>query len=265
MQAAEYLYGVLKPIVRASYLYSRDPQGCLGATGDILSDPHSSVEDKAAAYRLWGLVLRDQLDFEGARAKFHEAIDMTKSTAVRAQRSKARAWVDLGHTYLWEQRWYDAAGAYEESARLDHGWEVPHNFLGDALQGSGDMQGAIREYHEAIRRNPLYLEPWNGLGRTYMGQEQWDNAVDAYTMARRLHLRRDRTDAFTYYGLGDALFKFGCYDVGRRTVRPRRRDRSLIPGGALRLDPAIGVSVHGCAGRRKRVPLAAGSGSRSAR
>jgi tetratricopeptide (TPR) repeat protein len=214
VQAAEYLYGVLKPIVRASYLYSRDPQRCLEVIREILSDPRSSGRDKAAAYRLWGLVLRDaQLDFEGARAKLNEAIEKTTSTAPQAQRSKARAWVDIGHTYLWEQRWHAAAAAYERSATLDDAWAEPHNFLGDALQGSGDVWRAIREYQEAIRRDPLYVEPWNGLGRAYMGQEQYENALDIYTTARHLHLRRDRTAAFTYYGLGDALFKLRCYDA----------------------------------------------------
>jgi tetratricopeptide (TPR) repeat protein len=205
---------VLKPIVRASYLFSWDPQRCLAVIKDLLSDPQSSAEDKTAAYRLWGLVLRDaQLDFEGARAKFQEAIEKTTSTAVRAQRFKARVWLDIGHTYLWGRHWHAAADAYEKSAHLDDTWAEPYNSLGDTFWGSGDVQRAIREYQEAIRRDPLYVEPWNGLGRLYMGLEQYENALDAYTTARRLHLRRDQTAALTYYGLGDALFKLRCYDA----------------------------------------------------
>lgn len=214
VQAAEYLYGVLKPIVRASYLFSWDPQRCLAVINDILSDPHSSAEDRVAAYRLWGLVLRDaQLDFEGARVRLQEAVEKTTSTGTRARASKARVWLDIGHTYLWEQRWPEAAAAYDKAANLDDAWAEPHNFLGDAFWESGDVQHAIQEYNEAIRRNPLYVEPWNALGRIYMGREQYENALAAYTTARRLHTRRDQTAAFTYYGLGDALFKLRCYDA----------------------------------------------------
>jgi tetratricopeptide (TPR) repeat protein len=133
------------------------------------------------------------------------------------QRSQAQFWrwfaarvqVDLGHTYLWEQRWTEAAEAYRQSAAL-HDTAEAHNFLGDALQGSGDVQGAIREYNQAIRMNPLYVEPRNGLARVYVGQEHYQEAVDAYIEARHRHLLRDRAAAFTYYGLGDALFTLGC-------------------------------------------------------
>jgi tetratricopeptide (TPR) repeat protein len=252
VQAAEYLYGVLKPIVRASYLFSWDPERCLAVIKDILSDPHSSAEDKAEAYRLWGLVLRDaQLDFEGARVKLQEAIEKTPSTASRAQRSKARVWLDIGHTYLWEQRWHAATAAYEKAADLDDAWAEPHNFLGEAFWGSGDVQHAIREYHEAIRRNPLYVEPWNALGRVYMGREQYENALEAYTTARRLLLRHDQTAAFTYYGLGDALFKLRCYDAA-----------SEVYDRAVEIDPSFQAARYDWALRSACLsprPVAAGA------
>lgn len=233
VQAAEQLYGLFRPIVLASYLYSRDSKRCLEVIGDIVSDPSASTQDKAEAHHLWGLLLRDQQDFEGARAEFNDAIDLISSAAPAARRSKAQAWVDIGHTFLWEQRWHEAAAAYERSAHLDgpeadDRWAVPHNFRGDALRESGDMRDAIQEYHEAIRLDRHYVDPWNGLGRTYAGQGQYTDAIADYIAAHRLHLRLDRTAASTYYGLGDVLFKLGCSDTA-----------SALYGRALEIDPSF--------------------------
>ncbi len=205
IQAAEELYRLLNPVALASYLYSRNPPQSLEVIREILSDPGHRTEDEAMAYRLWGLILRDEQDFDDARSKLDQAAKMTS----RPQ-SQARVLVELGHTYLWEERWADAAGVYARAAKLDQRWDVPHTFLGDALQASGDAPGAIREYQEAMRLNPLSVAPWNGLARLYVGAERYAEAVEAYTHMRRLQLLPDQAMAFTYYGLGDALFRTGC-------------------------------------------------------
>lgn len=212
VQAAAQLYGVLKPIVAAAYLSTRDPQASLELVHNILDDPASSGDDKATAYRIWGLVLRDrQLDLAGARERFRRALDGYGSSG--APRSRALIWVDIGHTYLWERRWDEAESAYRTAAAADDRWAVPHNFLGDTLQGRGALDESIGEYRTAIRLDSLYVDPWNGLGRLYLTRGDYEAAIDSYMRARFLIVRPDRTAAFTYYGLGDALFRVGCDDA----------------------------------------------------
>ena len=230
VQSAESLYGVLDPIVQASYLYSRDPKRSLAIISDILSDSDSRSRDRATAYLLWGLVLRDaDLDYEGAREKLKNAIGEAGRRTRGAQQFEARTWLEIGHSYLWEHSWEEAADAYKNSANLDTRWAQPHNFLGDTLLESGDAQGAVREYRQAIDLDPLYVKPWNGLGRAYMWQEQFDDAVQAYTTACRLHVRLDSAAASTYYGLGDTLYDVGCYG-GASQLYERAEEIALANG-----------------------------------
>src|SRR5262249_40783294 len=202
--------GVLKPIVQASYLYSRDPAQCLEVIRGIISDPRSRPEDKSAAFHLWGLVLLDREDFDGARVKFHQAIELNQSHPLKTQRTRATVSLNIGNSYLWQQRWRDAAAAYQKAISLDEGWAVPYFYLGEARLGGGDLEGAIRQYRQALSHDPLYVEAWNAIGRTYMQQGLYEEAVDAYSKALRVHLREDQAAAFSYYGLGDALFRLGC-------------------------------------------------------
>jgi tetratricopeptide (TPR) repeat protein len=213
IQAAESLYGVLKPIALASYLYSRDPRRCLEVVADILADPHHSHNDEAVAYRLWGLVLRDRQDFDTARLKFDASIKKVTSNDAAARRFKAHIWVDRGHCSLWEQQWQTAADDYERAAAWDHAWAVPHDFWGDALAGGGNAHAAIRQYREAIRLDPLYVEPWNGMAQVHMARQEYQDAIDAYMQARTLHLKDDRTAALSYCGLGNAFFALGRADL----------------------------------------------------
>jgi tetratricopeptide (TPR) repeat protein len=205
VQAAEQLYGLLDPIALAAYLYSRNPRASLDVIHRILSDPHHRPEDEAIAYRVWGLILRDQADFEAARGNFEEALRLTP-----AGPTKARVLVDLGHAYLWDGRSEDAAKIYAGAAALDPTWEAPHTFYGDALRESGDIPGAIREYEAAIRLNALSADPWLALARQYNAAGRYGEAADAYRHVRWLGPQPGESGSYTDYALGDVLFRMGC-------------------------------------------------------
>jgi transposase-like protein len=213
LEAAESLYGAVRPVVLAYYLSTRDGPRCLGVVREILADsPDGQTE--AAAYRIWGIVLRSDGDYPAAREKLNKAIEVAKNSG-RGSRLAARAYLDLGHTYLWEERWDDAIRAYKRAIVQDRAWSVPWTFWGDARAGRGevargDIEGALRRYKHAIGFDKTSVGPWFGKARVFAGQHQYQNALDAYMSARRLQLSHDHTAALIDYGLGDALFSLGC-------------------------------------------------------
>jgi len=229
LDAAQALYGVLQPIVLGAYLYTRfshDADRRISVLRDVLADPASSPEDKAAAYQIWGIVLRDQEDFEGAREKLDQAIQGWQSLipdrglrrgeappiatrSGRIRRGLARAYVDRGHTYLFERRWADAIRDYRQAAAVDTGWHLPHQCLGDALRDAGSVKDAIAEYEDAARLAPLALAPLAEIARTQMEQQDYREAFAAYRRAAHLIVPGDRDAIDVSYGLGDAFFALG--------------------------------------------------------
>ncbi len=74
---------------------------------------------------------------------------------------------------------------------------------GDALLMKGDVDGAIREYREALRIHPNFAHAHNGLGLALDKKDDVDGAIREYREALRL----GATDAATHYNLGRLLAK----------------------------------------------------------
>ncbi len=180
---AESAYRVLRPVVAAYYLYRRYPAQSLQVVDEILSDPKRGREDKAAAYRIWGLVLRDQGDHEGAVAQFQQAAALT-----RDQGFKARVLVDEGYALLWTGSSHEAAEVFHAAATADPEWTVPRGLWADALREGSDFDAAALHYREAIDADPHASQPWLGLARLQAAQRDYAAAIDSYAKARTLSL-----------------------------------------------------------------------------
>lgn len=250
-EAAVSLYGVLRPAALAAYLYRRDAQRSLDLVRETLADPDCTPKDRAAAYRIWGLILRDQFDYDGARAKFEESLRASSWWDRGSSRSQALTLVDIGHTYQWERRWHAAATYYKRASDLQPTWAAPLNYLGDASQGTGESAAAIDFYEKAIAADPLYVEPWNGLGDAYASLGRFDDALEAYSQARSRHLKRDHSVAVTYYGMGDVLMQSGCpdaaaapYEVAASLEVGRPAPRPVKQPSCQDSLPAIGYPWH---------------------
>ena len=76
-----------------------------------------------------------------------------------------------------------------------------HVKLGNALQGQGDLQGAIHAYRQALAINPQDSATYNKLGIALKGQGNLQAAIDAYRQA--LAIKPDFPQAC--YNLGIAL------------------------------------------------------------
>jgi tetratricopeptide (TPR) repeat protein len=217
LDGAQLVYGALRPLVLASFLFthSEHPEVALQPVRHVVTDRNARPEYKAAAYRIWGLVLRAEGDYEGARMKLHKAIDGWGATAWTNHHLPAAAWVDLARISLWEGRWGEAITACRNAASLDPDWAVPHGVWGDVLLARGSLADAIDEYAEAITkdRSNSYLEPLNGWARALATQGEWPLAIERYEAARDRQAERDGTATETYAGLGEALYALGQFDA----------------------------------------------------
>ncbi|CAB5162469.1 hypothetical protein D3OALGB2SA_5516 [Olavius algarvensis associated proteobacterium Delta 3] len=67
-QAARHVLKYTQPSILATYLYQVDKHDCLNTIKHLLQNTRD--EDDSLAYILWGKILSDQKDFEGATEKF---------------------------------------------------------------------------------------------------------------------------------------------------------------------------------------------------
>jgi len=75
LDGAALLYEVLEPAAVGYYLFSRDPNPALDVVGPVLRRESSRMVDRVAAFHVWGLVLRHEGDYDGAREKLQLALD----------------------------------------------------------------------------------------------------------------------------------------------------------------------------------------------
>jgi tetratricopeptide (TPR) repeat protein len=204
VDGAERLYAILNPVGAAYYFSTRYPDRSLEAVDRILHDPQASARDRRAALRIWGLVLRDQGDLDGARDQFRTALHQQ-----REPRQIATLLLDIGYTYRLEERWADAVAVFTEATTADPQWPAAGSRLADALVELGALDRAEHEYERVIGLDPQWAEPWRGLAHVAVRRHAYGRALDLYRMARRLSFSaRERATADR--GVGDVYFELGC-------------------------------------------------------
>jgi tetratricopeptide (TPR) repeat protein len=223
--AAPAAYEILRPVVAAFYLYRRAPNRSLQIVEALLRDPDAAPEDKAAAYRIWGLVLRDASDYDAARQRFRRAAELTDDDELRA-----RIRVDEGYVDLWMGASREAASVFEQAAGDDRRWATPLILWGDALYQSHDFASAAPHYHAAIELDPEAAQPWLGLARVQTAQLDYAAAIDSYAKARALSLDESARFAIACE-FGDLLLALGCLDGA-----------ALEYDRAMRSTPALGAT-----------------------
>jgi tetratricopeptide (TPR) repeat protein len=128
----------------------------------------------------------------------------------------------VGHAFLEQHRWEEAAAELRRATALDPSVAQGHNDLGMALEETGRGDEAVAEYREAIRLAPDLAEGHHNLAGALAERGRTDEAVEHYR--RALEIRPDLAD--THCELGILLVRLGRADEG---VLHLRR--------ALELDP----------------------------
>jgi tetratricopeptide (TPR) repeat protein len=88
---------------------------------------------------------------------------------------------------------------------------VAHNRLGIAYFDQDRLDEAIKEYKEAIKLNPEYLQAYSNLGLAYLNLGMFDTAIKEFKAA--LKLKPDNPMVYkAYNNLGNAYFELGRFD-----------------------------------------------------
>ena len=84
-----------------------------------------------------------------------------------------------------------------------------------AYEVEHDSNKAIELFHEAIRRDPAFAEPYNNLGIVLFEHGDVKGAIEQYDKAIGL----DRRSAVAHNNLGNALIKLGRFDEALEQLR----------------------------------------------
>lgn len=96
-----------------------------------------------------------------------------------------------------------------------------------------DMNGAIKGFQEALRRDPALYGAWQDLGLAYIKLNRWTEAVE--TFAELTKRQPDSVDASYFYAL--SLFNVGRVEESEREVRRTLR----LDAGAAAAHTLLGI------------------------
>ena len=97
----------------------------------------------------------------------------------------------------------------------------------------GDFNGAIKDFNEAVRRDPTLLDAWRDLGLALVKLERWTDAADAF--AEFAHRQPDSIEAAYLHALG-------LYNTGKAGEAEREALRGLrLNPGAPAVQTLLGI------------------------
>ncbi|MCA1592032.1 MAG: tetratricopeptide repeat protein [Acidobacteria bacterium] len=127
----------------------------------------------------------------------------------------------------------------QASNQLDFLWDArpsdPRVFYTSALLATDrdDLDAAIKDLQEALRRDPTFFSAWQDLGVAYMKLRRWNEAVVTFNELSRL--RPDAVDAAYLQAL--SLFNAGRVEEAEREARRALR----LNAGAVEAHTLLGV------------------------
>ena len=120
--------------------------------------------------------------------------------------SAALTWQQLGY-------WHDDSSLFRRVVQISRNNYVAHVHLGVDLSASGELNGAIREFREALKIYPGYLFARNDLGTALAGKGDLEAAMQEY---QRVILDPHHSEpqnrqvlSYAHTNMGDALVRKG--------------------------------------------------------
>ena len=110
-------------------------------------------------------------------------------------------------TRLQIRYWSNSVALFEHALEVTVDNGVVHNNLGEALAGQGNLDAAVRHYHEALRIKPYLVAPLLNLGVTLREKGELNEAINYFSKV--LRIKSDCADA--HYELGDTLKRKGDF------------------------------------------------------
>jgi tetratricopeptide (TPR) repeat protein len=139
------------------------------------------ADRRERAVELWQQAYARQM-----RQEFEEAIELYQESLALFPTAEAHTF--LGWTYSFQGRLDEAIAECRKAIALDPDFGNPYNDIGVYLIERGDLSGAI-PWLEQAKRAPRYQPrhfPYLNLGRIYLRQGQWPEALRELEAAARL-------------------------------------------------------------------------------
>lgn len=112
---------------------------------------------------------------------------VTVSGSVKAQSIDFYNLYFAGNAALVKENWDDAIDKYTEALELSEEDYVYYN-RGNALFGSGDLEGALEDYNDCLLYNSQYAEAYYQRGLVKLELDDDDGACDDFKSAKKLDL-----------------------------------------------------------------------------
>jgi type IV pilus assembly protein PilF len=167
--------------------------GCATTTGNTINK-----SKLAEGYSQKGLAYFQEKNYELASVEFNRSIQTDSSNKL--------SYYYLGAISDLQGKSEAAIKYYKQAISLDSDFSEAYNALGAVYSKQGRWNEAIKNYKKALE-NKLYTTPhvpYLNMGRVYMAQKDYNNAVEAYRDAKRFV----SLDIISYE-LGQALFEAG--------------------------------------------------------
>jgi tetratricopeptide (TPR) repeat protein len=132
--------------------------------------------------------------------------------------------------------WKDSETLFQHALKVtDRNWFI-HNQLGGTFYQKGELDNAIRQYHEAIHLKPDYPQAYNNLGMALNAQGHIDDAVSQFEQALRL----DQNYAEAHNNLGIAFLQQNRTDDAIRQFKEALRLQPGLAQAHYNLGAALG-------------------------
>lgn len=99
----------------------------------------------------------------------------------------AKAWQNLGKTYLKLGEEGHAMEAYQRAVEIDPKLPQIWSYLGEAYLKKGDTQQSLQAYQKAVQLNPDDTKAWQALGEIYLKLKRHQEANDAFEKASKFN------------------------------------------------------------------------------
>lgn len=148
----------------------------------------------------------------------------------------------LVRLYQAERQWTRVVSEEQEVLRRAPGYVVGWHQLGEALEQTGDPEGALEAYRRALSIREDFLDARVGLSRVYGGQGRYTEALAELDHA----VREAPKHLLARVNRGITLLALNRFEEGAAELRQAARDNPTIPLPLVRLAEALSArKAHG--------------------
>lgn len=174
--------------------------------------------DRAMSHYKWGVLQQYEGNLNAARDEFAKALSLEPDFTVVMN--------CMGQVLMLQHQPQEAMNYFRRAIELDGGYiEVRLNY-GDALLATGDVQGAMDQYSQAVAHRPDNVPSQFRLGNLLLNQQHRPDLAAPHYIAA-LHMDPNRADILT--NLAVALREMGWTDAAREQCRKALEIQPNLP------------------------------------